>query len=331
MLDFEGRVIIVTGAGRGMGAAHARALAERGACVVVNDLGGKLDGSGSDGGPAETVAKEIRDADGRAVASTQTVATSAGANAIVAQAIGEFGRLDGVLHNAGISTLIPIAEISDEQWEQMLRVHLYGAFYLTRAAWPHLARQGGRILYISSAVGFYGVPEMAHYGAAKTGLIGLSRVAATEGRANGIAVNVLGVAASTRMMDLAMADSPKLTEWFALYMKPELPSAAAVWLLHPDCKATGRIYEAFGPHMAEVFIAETNGFTRLGITPEDFRDHFDKIEDRAEFIVPDGPDDFHARTFGFIVAAGAEPLESESAASKIAVVQKNTAEQTHGD
>jgi NAD(P)-dependent dehydrogenase (short-subunit alcohol dehydrogenase family) len=319
MLNFEGRVIIVTGAARGMGAAHARALAERGACVVVNDLGGNLDGSGSDKTPAEAVARQIRDLGGRAVASTETVATSAGANAIVAQAIADFGRLDGVLHNAGISMLIPLAQITDEQWEQMLRVHLYGAFYLTRAAWPHLAQQHGRILYISSAVGFYGVPEMAHYGAAKTGMIGLSRVAATEGRAAGIAVNVLGVAASTRMMDLAMADSPKLTKWFAKYMKPELPAAAAVWLLHPECPSSGRIYEAFGPHMAEVLIAETDGYTKFDITPEDVRDHFYKITERAQFIVPDGPDDFHACTFKFIVDAGAEPLETDAGAEKLAV------------
>jgi NAD(P)-dependent dehydrogenase (short-subunit alcohol dehydrogenase family) len=324
MLDFEGRVIIVTGAGRGMGAAHARALVERGARVVVNDLGGSLDGSGSDNAPAEAVARQIRDLGGRAVTSTETVATSAGANAIVAQTIAEFGQLDGVLHNAGISTLVPLAQITDEQWEQMLRVHLYGAFYLTRAAWSHLAQRRGRILYISSAVGFYGVPEMAHYGAAKTGMIGLSRVAATEGRAAGIAVNVLGVAASTRMMDLAMVDSPKLTAWFAKYMKPELPSAAAVWLLHPQCPASGRIYEAFGPHMAEVLIAETSGYTKFGITPEDVRDHFDKITDRSQFIVPDGPDDFHARTFKFIVDAGAEPLETDAGADKLAVAPRET-------
>lgn len=326
MLEFDGRVLIVTGAGRGMGAAHARAFAARGARVIVNDLGGNLDGSGADSGPAEAVAQQIRDLGGHAVASTQTVATSAGANAIVAQAIDQFGRLDGVLHNAGISTLVPIAELSDEQWDRMLRTHLYGAFYLTRAAWPYLARQGGRILYISSAVGFYGVPEMAHYGAAKTGLIGLSRVAATEGRAVGIAVNVLGVAASTRMMDLAMVDSPKLTQWFARYMRPELPSAAAVWLLHHDCPASGQIYEAFGPRMAQVFIAETTGYTKFGITAEDFRDHFDKIEDQAEFIVPDGPDDFHARMFESIVKAGAEPLETGSAASKIAIIRQDNSE-----
>jgi NAD(P)-dependent dehydrogenase (short-subunit alcohol dehydrogenase family) len=306
-LDFAGRVIIVTGAGRGMGESHALALAERGACVVVNDLGGALDGGGGDSGPAEAVAAKIRAAGGRAVASTDSVASSIGANAIVAKAIEEFGRLDGVLHNAGISTFATIDKITDEQWERMLGVHLFGGFYLTRAAWPHLSQGGGRILYISSAVGFYGLAEMAHYAAAKTGLIGLSRAAATEGRERGIAVNVLGVAASTRMMDLAMEDSPEQSQWFAKYMKPELPTAAAVWLLHPDCPASGQVYQAFGPHMAEVFMGETSGYTDFAVTPELYRDRFAELESREDSWVPDGPDDFHTRTFGFIVEAGAEP------------------------
>jgi NAD(P)-dependent dehydrogenase (short-subunit alcohol dehydrogenase family) len=248
---------------------------------------------------------------GRAIASTHTVATSAGANSIVAQAIEKFGRVDGVLHNAGISTLVPLAQLSDEQWDEMLRVHLYGAFYLTRAAWCHLAVRGGCILYITSAVGLYGVAKMAHYGAAKTGLIGLARVAATEGQAAGISVNLLGVAASTRMMDLAMADAPKMTEWFSRYMKPELPSAAAVWLLHPECPVTGRIFEAFGPRMAEVLIAETGGYAQFGITAEEFRDHFSEITARDELITPDGPDEFHERMFDIIVKAGAEPLSGD--------------------
>jgi NAD(P)-dependent dehydrogenase (short-subunit alcohol dehydrogenase family) len=310
MIDYDGRVIIVTGAGRGLGLAHARALAARGANVVVNDLGSSLDGTGSDNELARSAADQINAMGrGRALASTQTVATSAGANSIVAEAIQEFGRVDGVLHNAGISTLVPLAQLSDEQWDQMLRVHLYGAFYLTRAAWCHLAVRGGRILYITSAVGLYGVAEMAHYGAAKTGLIGLARVAATEGQAAGISVNLLGVAASTRM-----------TEWFSRYMKPELPSAAAVWLLHPECRVTGRIFEAFGPRMAEVLIAETGGYPQFGITAEEFRDHFSEITARDELIVPDGPDEFHGRMFDIIVKAGAEPLSGDAASSIIGVL-----------
>jgi NAD(P)-dependent dehydrogenase (short-subunit alcohol dehydrogenase family) len=275
--------------------------------VVVNDLGGALDGSGADSGPAEEVAASIRAAGGTAVACTESVASATGAAAIVTAALEHFGRLDGVLHNAGISTFNRIAELTDSQWEEMLGVHLNGAFYLTRAAWPHLARDRGRIVYITSAVGFYGVPEMGHYAAAKTGLLGLARVAAVEGAEEGIGVNLLGVAASTRMMDLAMADSPAQIEWFRRYMKPELPTAAAVWLLHPACDANGRAFQAFGPHMAEIFVAETAGYTDLEITPERFRDRFDELAERDSYWVPDGPDDFHSRTFGQIVAAGAEP------------------------
>jgi hypothetical protein len=106
-------------------------------------------------------------------------------------------------------------------------------------------------------------------------------------------------------------------------MKPELPSAAAVWLLHPDCQVSGRIYEAFGPRMAEVLIAETAGYTRFGITPEEFRDHLSEITARDDLMVPDGPDEFQARMFDIIVRAGAQPLSDDAATSKMAVPSSN--------
>lgn len=321
-IDYDGRVIIVTGAGRGMGAAHAAELASRGARVVVNDLGGDMRGSGGSAAPAQEVVGRIEAAGGTAVANGDTVATPEGATAIVDTAIKTYGRLDGVLHNAGIASFSPLAEMSDELYDRMLRVHLYGGFYLTRAAWPHLARQGGSLLYISSGAGLFGVPEVGHYASAKLGLIGLSRVAATEGAAVGIRANALAVAASTRMMDDVMAGAPNMLHWFQTYMKPELPAAASCWLMHPDCKVTGRIYEAFGARMSEICITETEGWAKLDMTAEEYRDHFDEIADRSSFIVPDGPDDFHARMFGYIVRAGAEPPQpDEHAAAQIAVTE----------
>jgi NAD(P)-dependent dehydrogenase (short-subunit alcohol dehydrogenase family) len=307
-IDFDGRVIVVTGAGRGLGAAYALALAKRGARVLVNDLGVDIDGSGVlDERPAEAVTAMIREQGGEAVANFDSVADSAGADAIVVRAVEAFGRLDGIVHNAGITAIGTIDAISDGQWAQMLAVHLSGAFFLTRAAWPHLSRDAGRILYISSGGAFYGLAGMTHYAAAKSGLLGLSRAVAAEGAAVGIHANLLAAGGSTRLTEAVMASAPEQRRWHARYMKPELPAAAAVWLLHPDCPSAGRAYQAYGPHVAEVFVGETTGFTELEFTPENLRDHWTDLEDRDGFWVPDGVDDFHARSNGFIVDAGADP------------------------
>jgi NAD(P)-dependent dehydrogenase (short-subunit alcohol dehydrogenase family) len=315
LLDFNGRVIVVTGAARGMGAAHARELARRGARVVVNDLGGTMYGEDPSAAPANAVAEQIVADGGIAVADGSDVGTSDGCAALIAHAAEHFGQIDGVLHNAGIGGFSPIKELDEAAFEKMLRVHLFGALNLSREAWPHLARTHGRLLFIGSGAGLYGVPTLGHYAAAKVGMVGLARVAASEGEADGISANVLAVAAASRMMDVVMADAPNMKAWFHEYMRPELPSAAAVWLLHPDCPANGQVFEAFGPHFAEVFIAETVGRSRLDMTAEDVRDLFDEIQDRDGYIVPTGPDDFHGHMFRFIVdEAGARPLPADDAA-----------------
>jgi NAD(P)-dependent dehydrogenase (short-subunit alcohol dehydrogenase family) len=313
-LDFEGRVVIVTGAARGMGAAHARELARRGARVVINDLGGDMFGGGASPTPAAEIAAEINAAGGHAVANTSNIATSDGCDELVRETVETFGALDGLIHNAGIGGFSPISEMDEDMFETMLRVHLFGALNLTRAAWPHLAVRGGRLLYISSGAGLYGSPTLAHYAAAKLGVIGIARVAASEGRDVGISANVLAVAAASRMMDHVMQDTPNMKAWFHEYMKPELPAAAATWLMHPDCPASGRIYQAFGPHFAEVLIAETVGLNKLDMSPEDVRDHFGEIENRDDYVVYSDPDDFHAHMFGFIAQAGARPAEPDEAA-----------------
>lgn len=182
-VTLDGRVVVVTGAGNGIGRAHALTLAARGASVVVNDLGGTVDGSGSSGA-AEQVVAEIRAAGGTAVASTDSVATAEGGADLVGRAIDTYGRLDAVIHNAGILRDRTLAKMSDEDVRAVLDVHLAGAFHVLRPAWPHLVAQGyGRIVLTSSSSGLFGNFGQANYGAAKAGLIGLMNVLALEGPA----------------------------------------------------------------------------------------------------------------------------------------------------
>jgi NAD(P)-dependent dehydrogenase (short-subunit alcohol dehydrogenase family) len=309
-IDFDGRVIVVTGAGRGLGAAHAKELAARGARVVVNDLGGDTSGGGGSPGPAEEVVAEIEAAGGTATADSTDIGEAAGCAALVDRAVATYGRLDGVLHNAGIIRPAPLEAVGEPEFDRMLRIHLYGAFNLTARAWPHLAETKGRILYITSAVGLFGAPFMGTYAAAKTGLIGLTRTGAIEGGNRGVGVNALGVAGATRLMLDQMERLPDLHAWFLKYMNVGLPAAAAVWLLHPDCPANGRIFEAWGPHMSEVLIAETRGLEMFDATPEEYRDRFAELERRDEVIFPAGFADFHDKMFKFIEDAGAEPLSA---------------------
>jgi len=316
-IEFDDRVIIVTGAGRGMGAAHAKALAARGARVIVNDLGCDTNGIGSSSEPSEEVAAAIVDSGGTALPDMNDIGSAAGCEALIKRAIGAYGRLDGVLHNAGIVHVATLADTTEPDFERMLRVHLYGAYNLTVQGWPHLTEAEGRVLYITSAVGLYGAPFHGMYAAAKMGVIGLARTAAIEGRSSGLCVNALGVSAATRLMLDQMDDVPDLKAWFVRYMFAELPAAASVWLLHPDCTVTGRVFEAWGPHMAEVLVTETRGFELFGATPEAYRDQFAEVEARDGVVFPGGFEDFHDQMFRWIQEAGADPITPASRAAFI--------------
>jgi NAD(P)-dependent dehydrogenase (short-subunit alcohol dehydrogenase family) len=280
--------------------------------VVVNDLGTNVQGAGVSAEPANEVVELIASEGGTAVANRDDVTTVDGCAAMVQTAHEKFGQLDGVLHNAGIHPpAAPFGDVTDDDLEGALRVHLYGAFFLTRAAWPHLAKDKGRLLYITSAVGLYGNPSIAPYAAAKTGVIGLARVAAADGAELGIAANALGVGASTRMSTGSLENAPKAKAWFDKYLSPELPAAAATWLLHPDCPATGRIFDTLGGRMAEVVMTETRGCTQLEWTAEEFRDRFDAITDRNDLAPVDRAAEWQDLGFQAILAAGAEVPELE--------------------
>ena len=200
-LRFDGRVAIVTGAGGGLGKSHALLLASRGARVVVNDTGGSVTGEGSDTGPAEALAGEIRDSGGEAVADVNSVATAEGGAALVQTAIDAYGRLDIVINNAGILRDAVFEQMTTDLLEPVLDVHLKGAFNVTVPAFRIMRDQGyGRVVSTTSASGILGSPHKSNYAAAKTGIIGFTRVVAAEGAKHNIKANALSPIAYTRML-----------------------------------------------------------------------------------------------------------------------------------
>lgn len=307
-VSFDGQVVIVTGAGRGQGRSHALALAERGATVVVNDLGGGMHGGGQDAGPAMSVVAEIEALGATAMADTCDVADPATGKVLVERTVERFGRVDAIIHNAGVFAFTPLPEITDAEWDQVVSVSLDAAFRLARAAWPHFVEQGGgRLLFIGSAAGLYGAAMHPHYGAAKMGLKGLSTALAVEGAAAGIRANTLAVGAFTRMAEEALSDSPNLSRFWRENYRAELVTPAALWLIHPDCGATGRIFQAFGSRFAEVRIAETVGLRKLDYTLEELRDGWATAVDPSDLKVMDDMNHFQTYLQEAMVEMGAEP------------------------
>ena len=197
-VGFDGKVAIITGAGGGLGRQHALLMASRGALIVVNDLGGSVDGTGSNKGAADLIVDEIRAAGGEAVADTNSVATTEGGAAIVKTAIDAFGKIDIVINNAGILRDKAFHNMGPDLIDPVLDVHLRGAFNVTQPAWIHMREQGyGRIISTSSAAGIFGNFGQANYGAAKMGLVGFTRVLAVEGAKYNIKANAIAPLALT--------------------------------------------------------------------------------------------------------------------------------------
>jgi NAD(P)-dependent dehydrogenase (short-subunit alcohol dehydrogenase family) len=284
-LSFENRVAVITGAGGGLGREHALLLASRGAQIVVNDLGGSVDGSGASDGPAARVVKEITDLGGVAVADPHSVSTPEGGQGIIQSALDAFGRVDIVINNAGILRDKTFHNMTPDMVDAVLDVHLKGAFNVTRAVWPTMREQGyGRVINTSSNSGILGNFGQANYGAAKMGLVGFSRVLAAEGAKYNIKVNALAPIARTRMTeDLLGAAAEKLD--------PKFVSPVVAWLAHEDCPVSGEVYSAAGGRVARFFIGMTEGYFNPELSLEDVRDHFEEIRNPEGYTIPRGPGD----------------------------------------
>jgi NAD(P)-dependent dehydrogenase (short-subunit alcohol dehydrogenase family) len=294
-LRFDDRVAVITGAGRGLGRAYALLLASRGARVVVNDTGAAISGEHVDTGVADAVVTEIRAAGGEAVACAESVATAEGGQAIIAAALDHFGRIDVLIHNAGNNRYASLAEMTYEDFDAVLDVHLRGAFHVVRPAFPLMCRAGyGRIVLTSSIGGLYGTHQVANYAAAKAGVIGLSNVAAIEGAERGVRCNVIVPAALTRLADgLDTSAYPP--------MQPELAAPAVGWLAHESCSISGEMLVAIAGRVARAFVAETPGVYRPEWTIEQVAEQIDAIRDPAEpwvlSVVPSGQIDHITRSF----------------------------------
>ena len=252
-LRFDGRVAIITGAGGGLGRSHALELARRGARILVNDLGGALDGSGSSATAAQRVVDEITALGGEAAPNHDSVASAEGGERIVQAALDAFSRVDVLINNAGILRDKAFHKMEPVLIDQVLDVHLKGALYVSQPAFRWMRAQGyGRIVNTSSASGLFGNFGQANYGAAKAGLAGLTRVLAIEGAEHDIKVNAIAPIAATRMTEGILGE-------FAFNAAPEFVSPLVAYLSNEECAVNGHIYSVAGGRIARIFVAETSG------------------------------------------------------------------------
>ncbi len=293
MIRFDGQAVIVTGAGRGLGRLYALEFARRGASVVVNDVGGSIRGDGTDALVAEQVVAEIKEAGGVAVASSDSVASAEGGEAIVRTALERFDRLDAVVSNAGIFNTIAFDALPVEDWRRMLNVHLDGGFYLSQPAFRVMKKQGyGRFVFIASSAGLFGQPESAHYAAAKAGLLGLTNVVAIEGAPYGILANTVLPFGYSRMVTETIGDRDQFPaeSSFLHAIEPDLVVPIVVFLASQACEVTHHNYSAGAGRFGRVFVGLGRGWLADAASEpsaDDIAEHLVEVSATEPFSVPD--------------------------------------------
>ncbi len=292
---FDGRVAVITGAGRGLGREYALLLGSRGAKVVVNDPGFSLKGEGVDASPADEVVREIKAAGGEAVTCTESVATPQGGKAIIQAALDNFGRIDILIHNAGNVRYAALAEISQEDFDAVVDVHLMGAFHVVRPAFPIMRNAGyGRVVLTSSIGGLYGMNNVVNYGVSKAGTIGLNNIVAIEGADRNVKSNIILPGAVTRMAEgLDISQYPP--------MGPELVAPVVGWLAHESCSISGEMLISVGGRVAKAMITETEGVYRPSWSIDDVANQIDAIRSTDKLwmlsALPSGFVDHLTRSF----------------------------------
>lgn len=284
-IRLDGKVAVVTGAGGGLGREHALLLASRGAKVVVNDLGGAVDGTGAGKSMADQVVDDIKKAGGDAAANYDNVATADGGRSIIETAVKSFGRIDILINNAGILRDKSFSNMSEEMWDAVCAVHLKGAYNCTKAAYELMKAQSyGRIVFTTSGTGLFGNFGQTNYGAAKLGLVGFAKSLRQEGMKYNIHCNTIAPIAMTRMTESLMQGVP--SDLFA----PELVSPLVAYLVSDDCSINGEVFVVGGGMVARAFIGETTGaYTnpkKSAPTPEWISDNIDKIMDTEGYTIP---------------------------------------------
>jgi NAD(P)-dependent dehydrogenase (short-subunit alcohol dehydrogenase family) len=295
-IRFDGRVVVITGAGNGLGREYALQLASRGAQVVVNDLGGSGSGVGSSHSAADGVVTEIKAAGGKAVANYDSVATRAGGKAIIDTAMDAWGRVDAVINNAGFLRNVAFEDMTDEQLDPIIDCHLKGAFYVSQPAFRIMKQQRyGRLLFTASASGVFGSPLQSNYGAAKAGLVGLMHCVALEGEEHGILANALLPMSQSRLvheMSEEWARMVKLSPDMGLLGSRGTPPYVAplvMYLVSEQCNATRHVYSALAGRYVRAFIGVGEGWMKPEETPpsvEEIKQHFDEIGSADRYYVP---------------------------------------------